>query len=881
MANTMLCEGSQAQQTLEVLDDLRTLQDINRQEGIADSGFLAFLAEAPFGGGSAPVDRPEASAGEQKPSSAPAASESAGSAQLAEGLRMVDLERALQQMLDAVVHQLTTLLPTPLQPAHEASKLADLHRFLDKLQDIRSKIQNLKAQPKQASRHQSAAEAIAQQQFQAARMSDAYPPVQLSSEHSMSHAASGSPRVDRLCGRAPDYWHSHWLPFILVQLQASRWPSSKSKSSNAPASRYDATMPACMGLQLPRLHPAQPHKRHDSDLEELLSIHQHVPRSPAPALHHESSTQDPAHYRHQGSLHCPRTCASSSNTRATGLDTSLATARRPYIASHHPHASRNQGNPASYPAGPDQQRTRDISSTASLLPPPTHHIELSSSQHIHNRQLLADTLELGPLSNFSNTLCGILGSDPAQDQLPDSLQSAAKDGSIMTQTQPFPGPLHGQSNHPRQDDFQQLHGRTLGPTPGLSSAACSIPRQAALHDGYAGSNTPCTPGNSLIPQSLASAAVLNTPQSIKFPSRPMCSQPSGPHGSRQGASAQQTSSGTVDTDFWPNLEGPNSQQGSDLPEEQIGKIVSRDRAKFRSRQMASGSYPGAHKGAFATTPGAIMPPINLNVNDCNSARITHMQGLVLHPSWQHVYPLPIASVYHALLSNKDDLRLPLHTWQRSLSLSQLLAPSTSVTELLCLLDGPFSCMHKQAKACLDPSSPASHQFAAAAAEAMLICVALGVKSPQGLLGAFNRHLTEATSCQAESNWRQVQDQLRFTRQQKKQLAWLWRTYNDKMQSLMPRRQQLMDSVNAADAITAGLPIHRPGQAANSTMLDPAEALVNHLKLMQEIYVHALRLFAFGICTPWQLGHVLISNYPYGSDGLSFVRHLVTSGHCTI
>ena len=31
--------------------------------------------------------------------------------------------------------------------------------------------------------------------------------------------------------------------------------------------------------------------------------------------------------------------------------------------------------------------------------------------------------------------------------------------------------------------------------------------------------------------------------------------------------------------------------------------------------------------------------------------------------------------------------------------------------------------------------------------------------------------------------------------------------------------------------------------------------------LQEIYVHALRLFALGICTPWQLGHVLISNFP--------------------
>lgn len=115
----------------------------------------------------------------------------------------------------------------------------------------------------------------------------------------------------------------------------------------------------------------------------------------------------------------------------------------------------------------------------------------------------------------------------------------------------------------------------------------------------------------------------------------------------------------------------------------------------------------------------------------------------------------MASIYHALLSNQHDLRLPLHTWQRSLSLSQMLAPSTSVSELLYLLDGPYSCMYKRAQSCLDPSSPASHQFAAAAAEGMLICVALGVKSPQGLLGAFNRHLTEATSCQAESNWRQV------------------------------------------------------------------------------------------------------------------------------
>ncbi len=133
-----------------------------------------------------------------------------------------------------------------------------------------------------------------------------------------------------------------------------------------------------------------------------------------------------------------------------------------------------------------------------------------------------------------------------------------------------------------------------------------------------------------------------------------------------------------------------------------------------------------------------------------------MQGLVLHPSWQHAYPLAPAAMYHALLSNKHDIRLPLYTWQRSIPLATLLAPETSIKELLSLLDGPYSCMHKVASECMDASAPRSHQFASAAAEGMLICIALGVKSPQGLLGAFNRHLTESVSCQTESNWQQVQ-----------------------------------------------------------------------------------------------------------------------------
>ena len=78
----------------------------------------------------------------------------------------------------------------------------------------------------------------------------------------------------------------------------------------------------------------------------------------------------------------------------------------------------------------------------------------------------------------------------------------------------------------------------------------------------------------------------------------------------------------------------------------------------------------------------------------------------------------------------------------------------------------------------------------------------------------------------------LQERLRFTRQQRRQLAWLWRTYNDKMQSLLPKRQELLEAVNAADGPSAGLPIHQPGQTSPSTMLNPAEALVDHLKLAQ-------------------------------------------------
>ena len=78
----------------------------------------------------------------------------------------------------------------------------------------------------------------------------------------------------------------------------------------------------------------------------------------------------------------------------------------------------------------------------------------------------------------------------------------------------------------------------------------------------------------------------------------------------------------------------------------------------------------------------------------------------------------------------------------------------------------------------------------------------------------------------------VQERLHFTRHQRQQLGWLWRTYNDKMQQLVPRQKELLSTLNATDSSTMGLPIHKPGASLAPELLGPAQALVDNLKLMQ-------------------------------------------------
>ena len=82
-----VAEFSPAQQALEVLDDLRVLQDSKSQKGIADQGFLAVFAEAPLLKGPA-RSPPEIPAGEQTTAGQPSVPVSAAQAEPAEGLRL-------------------------------------------------------------------------------------------------------------------------------------------------------------------------------------------------------------------------------------------------------------------------------------------------------------------------------------------------------------------------------------------------------------------------------------------------------------------------------------------------------------------------------------------------------------------------------------------------------------------------------------------------------------------------------------------------------------------------------------------------------------------------------------------------------------------------
>ena len=87
LGHVAVCDESQAQQA-EVLDDLRVLQDLDRTEGIADSEFWAFLAQAPGIDVSADTESPEASVGQHKKSSERSSAETTDQSEEAKGIRL-------------------------------------------------------------------------------------------------------------------------------------------------------------------------------------------------------------------------------------------------------------------------------------------------------------------------------------------------------------------------------------------------------------------------------------------------------------------------------------------------------------------------------------------------------------------------------------------------------------------------------------------------------------------------------------------------------------------------------------------------------------------------------------------------------------------------
>ena len=382
-----------------------------------------------------------------------------------------------------------------------------------------------------------------------------------------------------------------------------------------------AQMPANTGSSPLRPEHGHPCMKGHTALDELLLIHQHI--SPASAQLHESLLE-PADQQCQPYLHHPESCATASDTSVTGIDGLTVDARASCPAMHRPYASGN----LSHPAGPSQHVSRRINEPASLLTPETDLLQPDRRQHVHSSQLLAHDMGLGPPSDFSSNLCSIMGSDTAQDQLPGSLQSAALNRS---HTQASPGLLHDRASQPLHPCSQQVIGSSAtgrdtseGPGPGLPGANT---QQTRAHDtAPAFSNTPSTPRSSLMPPSQASAAVLGTPQSCQAAPRPAAALPPRPSGLSQIISGQQASSGRAETDSWPSQLGPSRLFANGPPEEQAGKAFSKGRpSRGQSRQETSGSYPGAHLEPLQTGPGTIMRPINLNVNECSSARISHMQ----------------------------------------------------------------------------------------------------------------------------------------------------------------------------------------------------------------------------------------------------------------
>ena len=134
-----------------------------------------------------------------------------------------------------------------------------------------------------------------------------------------------------------------------------------------------------------------------------------------------------------------------------------------------------------------------------------------------------------------------------------------------------------------------------------------------------------------------------------------------------------------------------------------------------------------------------------------------LQGLVPHPDWAAATPLPLPQLYMALVEGHTDLQLPLPNMHpdKAVMLSRL--ASMSLAELATFTAPCQAYLAYTSPFVRDPHSEMGKRFAATAAEALCVRVALCETRPDEYLQTLGRHLLQSGpgTVQLPPDWTQM------------------------------------------------------------------------------------------------------------------------------
>ena len=134
-----------------------------------------------------------------------------------------------------------------------------------------------------------------------------------------------------------------------------------------------------------------------------------------------------------------------------------------------------------------------------------------------------------------------------------------------------------------------------------------------------------------------------------------------------------------------------------------------------------------------------------------------LQGLVPHPDWAAATPLPLPQLYMALVEGHTDLQLPLPNMHpdKAVMLSRL--ASMSLTDFATFTAPCQAYLAYTSPFVRNPHSEMGKRFAATAAEALCVRVALCETRPDEYLQTLGRHLLQSGpgTVQLPPDWTQM------------------------------------------------------------------------------------------------------------------------------